>query len=158
MTLLLKMKIKMFKKYLTFIILIRATCKAWTIGCQASTTDAASLADNSASQPLPWNKSQTNKKARSKELFFCLFDSSLRWQVTYNKMEKQKPKVSRNTLILLNLPANISSSVSSFRGEKNTRWTGWTDKATSECSWNHFYFEGLVMHIIVICFVKQKSV
>ena len=156
MTLFLKMKIKMFKRYLISIILIRATCKAWTIGCQASTIDAASLADNSASQPLSLNKNQTNK--RSKELFFCLFDSSLRWQVTYNKMEKQKAKVSRNTSILLNLPASVSSSVSSFRREKNTRWTGWTDKATSECSWNHFYFEGLVIHIIVICFVKQKIV
>ena len=72
--------------------------------------------------------------------------------------QKQKAKVSRNTSILLNLPASVSSSVSSFGREKNARWTGWTDKATSECSWNHFYSEGMVIDIIIFCFVKQKIV
>ena len=156
MTLFLKMKIKMFKRYLTFIIHIRATCKAWTIGCQASTIDAASLADNSASQPLSLNKNQTNK--RSKELFFCLFDSSLRWQVTYITRWKSRRLKSAETLqFFWYLPASVSSSVSSFRREKNTIWTGWTDKATSECSWNHFYSEGMVITKLFF-FVKQKSV
>ena len=182
----------MFKRYLTFIILIRATCKAWTIGCQASTIAAASLADNSASQPLAknWNWTTTgiqciiayywigslssvlnkwfmlfspNKSTGQihvKELFFYLFGKNCLWQVTSNKMEKLPEtadlKSAKNTF---DLPASVSSSVSSFRREKNARWAGWTDKATSECSCNHFYSEEMVITIYnyyLFCLIEEE--